>query len=147
MTVENMKKMFIIEYEEENSVFCGCREFKEETLALEYKGESLESCDIYVSFLSNDDGTSIATVFCYDLPNFSTCFEAGLRACNQLNDQEFVKYYIDDDGDAVASAVLTFEMHGIKNLFSPQQILAIATTMALSVDIAYGVFEKEKWTR
>ena len=75
----------------------------------------------------------------YDFPNFSDNYYAGLAACNKLNDDELVKYYIDDEGDAVSSTVLLFNSHNIESGFNPEMVLIAASSMALSADDAYAV--------
>lgn len=146
MTAENMINMVIQTLKAENKVFNDYDLPRDEMLVLKGEGENINEINIYVSITVVDSGSIVVSINCYDLPNFSNCYEKGLRACNQLNDDELVKYYIDDEYDATANATLIFNGYGISNQFSPQQVLCNATMMALSVDDAYAVLERAKWS-
>ena len=145
MTVETMRELFIRAVKRDNRVFEGYDATNEKTIKLTMNGENLHEIDIFVSFSCMDDGAMLAHIGCYDLPNFANHFEKGVRACNQLNDDEIVKYNIDDEYDAIASISLLYNAHGIPSEFSPEQVLTYATIMATSVDDAYPVLERAKW--
>ena len=117
----------------------------ENTVVLKMDGENLDNIGIYVSFNVMESGAYLVSLGCYDLPNFSKHYAAGIEACNRLNDEELVKYYIDDEKDAVCHTTLLFNAYGVTSAFSPEQVLICATMMASSVDDAYPILEKAKW--
>ena len=108
-------------------------------------GDNLNDINIYVSVSSLESGAVMATISCYDFPNFSNHYAKGVLACNQLNNDELVRYFIDDEGDAGASLSILFNAYGVPSNFYPEQVLITAAMMALSADDAYAVFEKAKW--
>ncbi len=144
MTTEHLKELFIDAFNKENLAFNEIDTSHDSLVVLTAKGDNLEEINVYISFAINSDGSILSNIGCYDFPNFIGCEEAGYRACNQLNNDEWVKYYIDKDGDAVAYAVVLFNGYEINNEFSPEQILSVATIMKLSADYAYPVLKEAK---
>ena len=109
-------------------------------------GDNLNEINIYVSVRTMDSGSILVSMSCYDFSNFSNHYAKGLIACNQLNNDELVKYYIDEEGDAASHTTLLFNAYGVSSSFSPEQVLITASMMALSADDAYAVLEKSKWS-
>lgn len=145
MTEQTMRYLVVEALKEENSVFDRYDDSKDNTLVLYYEGDNLSEIGIYISFRTMDSGAYLVSMGCYDLPNFSKHYQAGIQACNKLNDDEMMKYYIDSDGDAVTNMALMFNAYGVSNDFSPKQVISFAVMMALSVDDAYPVLERAKW--
>ncbi len=145
MTVETMKNSVISVFNCNSTFFNDYDDSNDTTLVFKASGDNLDDINIYTSFREMDNGAILVSMGCYDLPNFSKQLAVGYATCNQLNDDELVKYYIDDDGDAVAQRTLIFNGYGVSSTFSPEQVLISATMMALSVDDAYAVLERAKW--
>ena len=142
MTATLMRELFLETLRRDNQLFDALDD-SGEIIRLDWReGDNLEEISIYVSFKVLDNGTEMAHIGCYDLPNFSDRFDKGVRICNQLNDDELVKYYIDDEGDAVTTTTLLFSSCGVTAQFSPELVLAYANTTALSVDDAYPILAR-----
>ena len=142
MTAQLMRELFLETLREKNQLFDELDD-SNEIIRLDWReGDNLDEISIYVSFKVLDDGTEMAHVGCYDLPNFSDRFDKGVRICNQLNDDELVKYYIDDEGDAVTTTTLVFGACGVSVRYSPELVLTYANLTALSVDDAYAILSR-----
>ena len=143
MTEATIRRRFIEAIESKNSLFDSYNDSNENTIVLTWNGgDNADEIEIYVSFKIMDDDAVLASISCYDFPNFTDNYYAGLAACNKLNDDELVKYYIDEDGDAVSNTVLLFNSHNIESDFDPNLVLIAATTMAMSADDAFPVLEE-----
>lgn len=74
----------------------------EHRVRVTYNGDNLKSIPVSVSF--DSDGDNMVTFHCWEIANFKSKLSDGIIACNFLNNKyRWVKFYIDDDGDAVCS--------------------------------------------
>ena len=145
MTKQMMRDLFISTLRRHNQIFDNLDESNENSLRLTWNGgDNLDEIDIFVNFSVLESGALMAHIGCYDLPNFSDCYDRGVRVCNQLNDDELVKYYIDEEGDAVTTTTLLYNSHGVPSEFSPEQVLSYANTTATSVDDVYPILINAK---
>ena len=145
MNVPMMKSMFLRAMARDCTLFSDYDDSHESIIRVTYNGDNLSEINVYVSFSLMDDGTMMANVGNYDLPNFSSNLAAGYKACNKANDDEMIKFYIDDDCDAVTQVTLIFNGYGISHDFSAEQVLCAAVQTALAVDSAYPMFQSAKW--
>ena len=145
MTNELLKSIFIETLKAKNTIFDDFNSPNENTVTLKASGENLDEISIYITFSVMESGAYLISIGCYDLPNFSKHYDIGVKTCNQLNDDELVKYYIDEDGDAVSHTTLLFNAYSVTSDFSAEQVLICATMMATSVDDTYPILEKAKW--
>ena len=129
-------------YSNGNTIFDSCEQRSENMLLFNWSGgDNLDEIGIFVTIKILDSGAVLASIGCYDLPNFSGNRQAGIVACNQLNNDELVTYCIDDEDDASAQLTILFNSYNIASYFSPEQVLIAATMMAYSVDDAYPILE------
>jgi len=138
MTAERMKTLFVnlmeIRQANNKTIFDSYDQYAmEKGVTLNFGGENLNSISISIMFAVTDGGTPFANISCYDLPSFSGKLFAGYKVCNELNCDELVKYYIDEDDDCVAHGVIVFD----DDNYAPSLLLELATMMALSVDESY----------
>ncbi len=145
MTADTMKEMFIRTLKRENEFFERYDDSRDDMVSLYVEGDNMEQIEIMISFSRLNNGSLMVHVACYDLPNFSSRLEAGYRLCNALNDDELVKYYIDDDGDLVTTNCLFYNAYGVSCDYSPEETLILATVTATSVDEVYPKAQKARW--
>ena len=140
MTVEMMKKLFVRTLQVEDHIFDTYDDSDPSTVVLNMTGDNLNEISLYVSFTCMNNGSMQVLINNFDLPNFSDNKVAGILTCNKVNDDELVKYYIDDEDDTVVQCVLMYNAFDIASEFSAAQVLIHATSMALSVDEVYPLF-------
>lgn len=145
MNVPMMKSMFLRAMARDCTLFSDYDDSHENIIRVTYNGDNLSEINVYVSFSVMDDGTMMVNVGNYNLPNFSNNLIAGYKACNKANDDEMIKFYIDDEGDAVTQFTLLFNAYGISDDFSAEQALCAAVQTALAVDSVYPLFQSAKW--
>ena len=145
MTTARMKELMIQTLEGYDGILTGYEDKGENTLQLTFTADNLESIDIFVSLGVMNDGAMFASLSCYDLVSFENNYAAGLVACNKANDDDMVKYYIDEDKDTVVHAIELFNAYGVAGDFDASKVLIRAIMMALAVDEEYPVFAKAKW--
>jgi hypothetical protein len=120
--------------ENRTTIFDSFDQYKTDNgVQLSFTGENLKDITIHVMFACTDGGTPFANVSCYDLPSFTGALFAGYKVCNELNCDELVKYYIDEDDDAVSHGVLVFD----EDNYAADLVLQLATMTAFSVDESY----------
>ena len=115
------------------------------SVSIAFDGDNLDKIEVHVAFVTTEDGTMGAVINCFDLFNFKDKLAEGLMACNQANDDELIKYYLDSDYDVVACSAVTFNAVGVECAFIPELVLTEAMLVALSVDETYPTFAKAKW--
>ena len=147
--LERIMARFIDTYHTRNSLFDSFDRVSETSLVLRWKnGDNMNDIAVYVGFIVKGANEPILiTINNFDLPNFSGAHAAGVEACNQINNDDLVKFYIDEDEDAIAQASLFFNAYKIPCDFSPELVLTVATTVALAVDDAYPILQRAKFTR
>ena len=145
MTTARMKELMVGVLEKYDGILTGYEDKNEGTLQLTFAADNLESIDVFVCLSVMDDGAMIASLSCYDLVSFENNYAAGLTVCNKANDDDMVKYYIDEDKDTVVHAIELFNAYGVACDFDPAKVLLRAIMIALAVDEAYPVFAKAKW--
>ena len=88
------------EYMDDNGI--KYTEKKENVLQVIYEADNMESITIYVIF--DPDNEPIVQFKCWDILSFKSNEAAALVVCNLLNAKyRWVKFYLDDDKDIVAS--------------------------------------------
>ena len=141
MTTSEAKALYLEVLKGENSVFTSYDDVNEKTLIISYKGRNIEKVDIYITFSTTDNQSFLITLGCFSLPSFAGRMAVGPDLCNQFNRNELTKYYIDDDGDLISYAALSFNSYGVSNGFNPKQITSTAAIMAMSVDYVYPMIQ------
>ena len=142
MTVDMMKRLFVRALQTEDHIFSDYDASDDSTVVVTMNGDNLSTINLYISFNCTDGGSMQVLINNFDLPNFSDNKVAGILTCNKCNDDELVKYYIDDEDDTVVQCVLMYNAYDISSEYSAGQVLIHATTMALSVDEVYPLFRQ-----
>ncbi len=142
MTQSEAKLFFIDTLKQEQSIFSTYDDVNESTVSIGFNGQHLEKVNIYITFMPSEEGYCTVTLGCFALPNFSARYQKGLELCNQLNNTEMVKFYLDKEGYVTMYSALSFNSFGVSNEFSPKQILSTASVMALCADRAYPMLQQ-----
>jgi hypothetical protein len=104
-----------------------------------YSGDNLKSIPVYVFF--DKDGDPLVQFKCWDIANFKEKEAKGILACNEINKQyRWVKFYLDDDADIVASidAYIDASTCG-------EECLSLVRRVVNITDAAYPTFAKAVW--
>ncbi|MBR2461180.1 MAG: YbjN domain-containing protein [Clostridia bacterium] len=75
---------------------------QDNVLKVSYGGDNLDDIHIFVIF--DQDGDPYVQFRCWNIANFKNKKDAAVALCNELNSHyRWVKFYIDDDADVIAS--------------------------------------------
>ena len=146
MTATSMTRMFLAALEANDDFYTKYEQAADHMIRVYFSGENLNEIIVYANFSTTSDGTGLVTITNYNLPNFDDKYGAGVLACNEANDEELVKFYLDEDNDVVVQSTLMFNAYGLSTEFSPMYVVQQLMTMALSIDDAYPIFAKAKWS-
>ena len=140
MTIEAMKQAFLELLSRQGGLYIGSyEEAHEKIIAVKVYGKYIEEIEICVGFDIMKSGAALISIGYYELPNFSGNREAGIQACNEINRMIRGKCFIDDEDDAVMTAVIPFNAYGIPSAFSAEQVLLATLDMAVDADKAYPI--------
>jgi hypothetical protein len=104
-----------------------------------YKGDNLETIPINVFFDEDDD--PVVQLVCWEILNFKAREEQAIQLCNKLNLQyRWVKFYIDNDKDMVASLDATFDEETCGEI-----CLSLVRRMVSIIDDVYPEVAKARW--
>lgn len=112
---------------------------KDNVIKVVYGGENKEDLIVFVIF--DEDGDNYVQFKCWDIEKFKGKRDSALTVCNSLNaEYRWVKFYIDDDDDIIASidAVIDYTSCGKECLNLVHRVVSI-------VDEAYPQIAKARW--
>lgn len=112
---------------------------KEHVVKVVYTGENKDDIAVFVIF--DEDGDAYVQFKCWDIEKFKGKRENALAVCNSLNaEYRWVKFYIDDEDDIVASidAMIDYTSCGKECLMLVHRVVSI-------VDEAYPQIAKARW--
>ena len=138
-----MRRLFLDTLRRDNELFERYDDTKEGMVTLIADGNNVEGLEVSVIFKKTNEAM-LVYISSYDLPNLAEYWVDGALDCNHLNREELVTYQIDEDGDVCASATVLYTSCGVEAEFSPEQILAYANELALSVDQSYPILQSVK---
>lgn len=123
----NIEGIKFVEYEDQNHI------------KITYEGDNLNTIPIHIFF--DEDGDPYVQFKCWDIQNFKGKEAKGILACNMINKQyRWVKFYLDDDADIVAS------IDGYIDIAScGEECLSLVRRVVSITDDAYPTFAKAKW--
>lgn len=114
-------------------------DLKEFVVKITYNGDNLESIPVLVFF--DEDNDPIVQLKCWNIANFKGKEEIGYEVCNRMNNQwRWVKFYIDDDADIVASIDAYIDMDTCG-----EECLNLVRRVVNITDEAYPEFAKARW--
>ena len=132
----NYKDLFMYYMDSQNIKYEDKSEF---CVKVTYTGSNLKSIPVLVYF--DKEGEGIVQFKCWEILNFKEMPERGYKACNEANAQwRWVKYYLDDDMDVVASidAYIDAETCGKECLDLVRRVVNIT-------DKAFPAIAKHRW--
>ncbi len=95
----NYKRLFMEHMDREGVRYVDKDEF---VVSVTYNGDNLKSIPVFVFF--DKDGDPLVQFKCWSIANFKGKEAGGILACNEMNKTyRWVKFYLDDDADIVAS--------------------------------------------
>lgn len=116
------------------------KEITESSLLVDMEGdENVETVSCSITFSETADDETLVIISYYDLPEIPGGEIPTLRACSRANDDGmYAKFYIDEDGDTVASYSQVYPS------FSSLALYKVVLTFADDVDVAFGFFREAR---
>ena len=111
----------------------------EHVIKVSYSGDNMDSIPVFVFF--DEDGDPYAQFKCWNIANFKNNESVAIELCNKLNaEYRWVKFYIDDDKDVVASIDAMLDMGSCG-----EECLSLVRRVVSIVDDAYPQIARARW--
>lgn len=112
---------------------------KDHVIKVTYSGDNMESISVFAIFDKDDD--PIAQFVCWNIASFKNNADVATKLCNKLNAQyRWVKFYVDDDNDVIASIDAEFNKSTCGEVS-----LSMVRHLVNIIDEAYPQIAKARW--
>lgn len=132
----NYKKLFMKYMDREGIKYV---DRDEHVLRVTYSGDNLKTIPVYVFFDKDDD--PYVQFKCWEIANFKGKEGKGIFTCNNINKEyRWVKFYLDDDADVIASADAMVDYDTCGKI-----CMSLVRRVVNITDEAYPQFAKAMW--